>query len=78
MLPFKKGAFRLAIDAGVPVVPFCIEGTHDALPKGNFLIQKRPLTIRFGAPISSEPFQAAEDLQGMSDAARRAILELKR
>ena len=24
MLPFKKGAFKMAIEAGVPVVPICV------------------------------------------------------
>jgi 1-acyl-sn-glycerol-3-phosphate acyltransferase len=30
---FKPGAFKLAIDAGVDIVPMAISGTHDALPK---------------------------------------------
>lgn len=30
---FQAGAFRLAIDAGVPVLPIAIDGTHDAIPK---------------------------------------------
>ena len=31
--PFKDGAFRLAIDAGVPVLPVALDGTAHALPK---------------------------------------------
>ena len=30
---FQDGAFRLAIEAGVPVLPIAIDGTADALPK---------------------------------------------
>lgn len=30
---FHDGAFRLAVDAGVPVLPVVVEGTHDCLPK---------------------------------------------
>ena len=30
---FAPGAFRLAIDAGVPVLPLAVDGTRDALPK---------------------------------------------
>lgn len=26
LLPFKQGAFRMAIDAGVPIVPVCVNG----------------------------------------------------
>jgi 1-acyl-sn-glycerol-3-phosphate acyltransferase len=35
LLPFKSGAFRLAIDAGVPVLPVAVSGTAAGLPKGN-------------------------------------------
>lgn len=31
---FKKGAFRLAVDLGIPILPVTISGTHEILPKG--------------------------------------------
>jgi 1-acyl-sn-glycerol-3-phosphate acyltransferase len=34
MLPFKSGAFRLAIEAGVPVLPVAVNGTAAGMPKG--------------------------------------------
>ena len=33
LLPFKDGAFRLAIDTHAQVLPIAVEGTHTALPK---------------------------------------------
>ena len=33
LLPFKDGAFRLAIKAGVPILPLALSGTRDALAK---------------------------------------------
>lgn len=32
--PFKKGAFRFALDLGVPILPVTILGTKDILPRG--------------------------------------------
>jgi 1-acyl-sn-glycerol-3-phosphate acyltransferase len=34
LLPFKSGAFRLAIEAGVPVLPIAVHGTARGMPKG--------------------------------------------
>lgn len=31
---FQRGAFQVALDCGVPVLPVCIDGTRHALPKG--------------------------------------------
>ncbi len=42
LLPFKKGAFHLAIATGLPIVPVVITGTHECLVKG----EPRPGTIR--------------------------------
>jgi putative phosphoserine phosphatase/1-acylglycerol-3-phosphate O-acyltransferase len=41
--PFKKGAFRMAMAAGVPIVPVVIRNALDALPKGGLVI--RPATV---------------------------------
>ena len=35
LAPFKKGAFHLAIQAGVPVVPIVIRNSVDVMPKGS-------------------------------------------
>jgi 1-acyl-sn-glycerol-3-phosphate acyltransferase len=34
---FQDGAFRLAIEAGVPVLPLAIDGTRDALPRRGWI-----------------------------------------
>ncbi len=36
MASFKAGAFQVAVDRHVPVVPIVIEGTRDILPKGSW------------------------------------------
>jgi 1-acyl-sn-glycerol-3-phosphate acyltransferase len=38
---FKMGAFKLAVEAGVPVLPVAIEGSHRALPKHGWIMRER-------------------------------------
>jgi putative phosphoserine phosphatase/1-acylglycerol-3-phosphate O-acyltransferase len=40
---FKKGAFRLAMEARVPIVPVVFRNVLDALPKGGLVV--RPAVI---------------------------------
>ncbi|MCB1674845.1 MAG: HAD-IB family hydrolase [Halioglobus sp.] len=44
LAPFKKGAFHLALQAGVPMVPIVIHNAGDVAPKGDFVF--RPATVR--------------------------------
>jgi 1-acyl-sn-glycerol-3-phosphate acyltransferase len=44
---FHSGGFQVAIAAGVPVVPLCIDGTNQLLPAGRKLM--RPCRIRLRA-----------------------------
>ncbi len=43
LAPFKKGAFHLAMQAGVPMVPVVIHNAGDVAPKGDFIF--RPATV---------------------------------
>lgn len=42
--PFKKGAFHLAMQAGVPMVPIVIHNAGDVAPKNEFVM--RPATVK--------------------------------
>ena len=51
LLPFKKGAFMLAIQTGVEIVPTAVIGGRDVLPRGGFRVRSGTITVRFGPPI---------------------------
>jgi 1-acyl-sn-glycerol-3-phosphate acyltransferase len=56
LLPFKKGPFYLAMEAGVPVVPVTMVGSHSVMPKGRFSIEPGAVTVIFHEPIEPKDF----------------------
>jgi 1-acyl-sn-glycerol-3-phosphate acyltransferase len=53
LLPFKKGAFMMAIEAGVPIVPVTVSGSTKIMPKGEFKVFPSTVYITVHEPISS-------------------------
>ncbi len=53
LLPFKKGAFMMAIEAGVPIVPVSISGSTKIMPKGEIKIFPSTVYITVHEPIST-------------------------
>jgi len=55
---FADGAFRLAIKAGVPVLPLAIDGTHEALPKHSiwFDPDAEAIRVKVLAPIETDGY----------------------
>ena len=52
LLPFKKGAFVLAIASGLPVVPVVCRGTRRLMPRGSRMtVVPGPVEIVIEAPI---------------------------
>jgi 1-acyl-sn-glycerol-3-phosphate acyltransferase len=59
LLPFKKGTFVMAIQAGVPVVPVSIVGARKLMPKGEWAIHPGEVLIRFGTPVDASKYTVA-------------------
>jgi putative phosphoserine phosphatase / 1-acylglycerol-3-phosphate O-acyltransferase len=51
---FKKGAFHLAMQAGVPLVPIILKNAHDAMPRGKNLFNPTLVEVIVLPPISTK------------------------
>lgn len=58
--PFRPGPFKLAIDAGVPVVPVAITGAGEAMPPGQAWIHPSRIHVRILPPIGTAGLGAAD------------------
>lgn len=69
---FKHGAFTLASETGVPVVPIVVEGTRDALPKRSLVLRGRGrFSVRVLEPL--DPADFGSDAAALRRATRHRI-----
>ena len=55
---FKKGAFHLAIQAGVPVVPIVIHNSTDVQPKGDYIFHPGTVRVEVLPPVDTSKWSA--------------------
>ncbi|HXG92853.1 MAG TPA: lysophospholipid acyltransferase family protein [Blastocatellia bacterium] len=60
---FKPGAFKIAMRAGVPIVPVTIRGTHAVLPKGSLAPRGGRVEVLIGEPIDTRAFSDKQLLE---------------
>lgn len=72
LLPFKAGAFKLAVDAGVPILPIVVSGTAHGMPKGSPWVRPARLRARILAPVPTKGL-GDRDLRRLRDGVRDAI-----
>ena len=58
--PFKHGVFRMAIQAGIPVVPVACAGAHRILPRNSLRIKRGEMVVRFCPPIEVAAYKPAD------------------
>jgi 1-acyl-sn-glycerol-3-phosphate acyltransferase len=74
---FNRGAFRLAKDLGVQLLPVVVEGTRDILPKGS-LRPARPhdaVTVQVLDPVDPRTFSTARKLSNTVRRSMEAVLK---
>ncbi|MGB3544734.1 lysophospholipid acyltransferase family protein [Rubrivirga sp.] len=71
---FYDGAFRLAIEAGVPVLPLAIDGTMDAIPKHGWRYNRADVRLDVLEPVPTTGL-TLEDVAALRDRVRQRIVE---
>ncbi|MCP3944571.1 MAG: 1-acyl-sn-glycerol-3-phosphate acyltransferase [Desulfobacteraceae bacterium] len=57
MTHFYSGAFKLAIQTNTPIIPVCLTGTQDMLPKGRLYLTPARIKMKVLAPVFPGEFQ---------------------
>jgi 1-acyl-sn-glycerol-3-phosphate acyltransferase len=73
LLPFKDGAFRLAIDAGVPILPLAVHGTASALRKHDWRFGRSHAAVRVLEPVETTGL-TPDDIPALKERVRRMIV----
>jgi len=76
LLPFKDGAFRLALETGAPILPIVVAGTREAMAKGSFRFQRARARVKVLDPIDTTGLTMA-DVASLRDRTRQVIDEAR-
>jgi 1-acyl-sn-glycerol-3-phosphate acyltransferase len=68
LLPFKRGAFLLAARAGVPIVPFTINGSMQRNPRNRLELYPGTISVTFAPPIPTAGVAEGELMERVREA----------
>jgi 1-acyl-sn-glycerol-3-phosphate acyltransferase len=71
---FKAGPFKLAIEAGVPVIPVAISGAGAAMPADQPWIRSSRITVRVLEPIPTSGM-SVDDVEALRATVRQRLLD---
>ncbi|KAJ5238445.1 20S cyclosome subunit (BimA/Nuc2/Cdc27) [Penicillium chermesinum] len=74
LLPFKKGAFHLAVKAGVPIVPVVTENYSHILSPKNWRFESGAIKVKVLPPIETKNLTPA-DVDELTTSARDSMLK---
>ena len=69
---FRRGAYMLAMEFGLPVVPVTVDGAYDVLPTNALLMRPGRITLTIHKPL--EAGEQGHDLQQLMEQSRQAII----
>jgi 1-acyl-sn-glycerol-3-phosphate acyltransferase len=71
--PFKSGGFHLALQAGVPILPATVSGSHFITPKGSLRVESGVVKIAYGKAIPTQGL-GPDQREALKEEVRAAIV----
>lgn len=75
ILRFHKGAFHLAQELGLDIVPVCLHGVGKVLPKRELMLRKGHITVTVGERIEYSDTQWGEDSRSHTQSFHRYYID---
>ncbi len=72
MLPFKKGAFYLAIQSQAPIIPVTIKNSENILPVGSWRMKDGIIEVYYSKPIETKGL-TTDDIPELMEKVKKAI-----
>lgn len=72
LLPFRRGAYKIAMDMKLPIVPITINGPYDVMKATSFKLTPGKLELIIHKPIATENLES-KDLRPLMDKTREII-----
>lgn len=74
LLPFKKGAFRLAVSQKMPILPLTVRNTREVLAPKRWSIRPQTVVLQFHPPIDTTECND-QHIAALMESSRRAIAQ---
>jgi 1-acyl-sn-glycerol-3-phosphate acyltransferase len=75
MLPFKKGAFHMAVQTGVPIVPIAFKNSDQLMGRGTGVAWPGTIEMVMLKPVDTSWVSTDEDLQRLVDQVQGVIMK---
>ena len=75
MLPFKKGAFHMAVEAGVPVVPMAFKNSDQLMPRGAGEAWPGTIEMVMLPPVDTSWVSSDDDLRKLVEQVQGMIMK---
>jgi 1-acyl-sn-glycerol-3-phosphate acyltransferase len=76
LLPFRDGAFRVAVETGTPILPIAVAGTRDAMAKDSMRFGRARAIARVLQPVETQGL-TQDDVPELRERVRTMIAEAR-